>query len=156
MRSVIHLANDDGIGAVVDQQFDIGRRILARGLVPIIEPEVDIHSPQKGEAEVMLKAHILAQLDRLGEDQVVMLKLSLPEEADFYKDCIEHQNVLRVVALSGGYSREEADKRLAGQHGMIASFSRALSEGLSAAQSDEEFNAMLDASIQAIFDASRT
>ncbi len=156
MRSVIHSANDDGIAAVVDQQFDVARRILARGLVPIIEPEVDINSPQKAEAEVMLKAHILAQLDRLGEDQGVMLKLSLPEETDFYKDCIEHRNVVRVVALSGGYSREEADKRLTAQHGMIASFSRALSEGLSAAQTDEDFNAMLDASIQSIFDASRT
>ncbi len=154
MRSVIKTANADGVNAVVDQQFDIGRQIVAAGLVPIIEPEVDINSPQKAETERLLKAAILEQLDRLEDGQLVMLKLTLPEEDNFYRDCIDHANVLKVVALSGGYSREEANQRLARQNGMVASFSRALTEGLSAQQSDDEFNRMLDRSIQSIFDAS--
>ncbi|WP_020683150.1 fructose bisphosphate aldolase [Marinobacterium rhizophilum] len=156
MRSVIKLAHEAGIRALLDQQFDIAKRILATGLVPIIEPEVDIHSPEKAHAETMLKDGILAHLNALAPDQKVMLKLTLPEQADLYKDCIEHPNVVRVVALSGGYSREQANERLAQNHGMIASFSRALSEGLSAQQSDDAFNTMLDASIQGIFEASKT
>ena len=155
MRSVIKQANEAGVNAVVDQQFEIGRQILAKGLVPIIEPEVDIHSPNKAEAETMLKAAIKAQLDRLGDD-AVMLKLTLPEQDNFYSDLISHPNVLKVVALSGGYSRDESCQRLARQNAMVASFSRALTEGLSAQQSDDEFNSALDASIGAIFDASRT
>ena len=141
MRSVIKLADDAGVKSVVDQQFDIGRQILAAGLVPIIEPEIDIHSPQKAEAEALLKAAILEQLGQLASDQYVMLKLTLPEIDDFYADLVTHPNVLRVVALSGGYSREEANARLARNHGVIASFSRALTEGLSAQQSDEDFDA---------------
>ncbi len=156
MCSVVKTANADGVSAVVDQQFDIGRQIVAAGLVPIIEPEVDINSPQKAETESLLKAAILEQLDRLEDGQLVMLKLTLPEEDNFYRDCIDHANVLKVVALSGGYSREEANQRLARQNGMVASFSRALTEGLSAQQSDDEFNRMLDRSIQSIFDASST
>ena len=156
MRSVVKLANEGGIDAIVDQQFKVGHQILAGGLVPIIEPEVDIHSPEKAQAEVLLKAKIIQRLDELSPDQKVMLKLTLPDEDDFYKECIEHPNTLRVVALSGGYKRDEANKRLAQNHGMIASFSRALSEGLSAQQSDEEFDKLLDTSIQSIFDASRT
>jgi fructose-bisphosphate aldolase class I len=156
MRSVIKTASSSGVKAVVDQQFEIGLRIVAKGLVPIIEPEVDIHSPSKAEAETLLKENILAHLNQLGADQKVMLKLTLPETDDFYKECIDHPSVLRVVALSGGYSREEANARLSRNHGMVASFSRALSEGLSAQQTDDEFNAMLDGSIQSIFDASRT
>ncbi|PLX56633.1 MAG: fructose bisphosphate aldolase [Chromatiales bacterium] len=156
MRSVIKLADDAGIAAVVDQQFEIGRQILGKGLVPIIEPEVDINSAEKAQAEIILKARLIEHLDALEPGQQVMLKLTLPEQDDFYKECIEHSNIVRVVALSGGYSREEANDRLARNHGMVASFSRALSEGLSAQQSDEEFNQMLDASIQSIFDASRT
>jgi fructose-bisphosphate aldolase class I len=156
MRSVIKAANATGVKAVVDQQFEIGRRIVAKGLVPIIEPEVDIHSTTKSEAEVMLRDAMMAHLDGLGSDEKVMLKLTLPEEANFYKPCIDHRNVVRVVALSGGYSREEANRRLSENHGMIASFSRALSEGLSAQQSADEFNGTLDSSIQSIFEASRT
>ncbi len=156
MRSVIKQANAGGIEAVVAQQFEIGRRIVAAGLVPIIEPEVDIHCPDKAEAEKLLKAAILAELDKLGADQLVMLKLTLPEVDNFYADCVKHPNVLKVVALSGGYSREEANARLAKQNGVVASFSRALTEGLSAQQTDAEFNAMLDAAIGAIFDASKT
>jgi len=156
MRSVIKLASPTGVKAVVDQQFEIGRRIVAAGLVPIIEPEVDIHSPQKAEAETLLKANLLEHLNALGADEKVMLKLTLPEEDNFYKECIEHPNCLRVVALSGGYSREEANARLARNNGMTASFSRALSEGLNAQQTDDEFNAMIDSSIQSIFDASKT
>jgi fructose-bisphosphate aldolase class I len=156
MRSVIKLADEAGIAAVVDQQFEIGRQILGKGLVPIIEPEVDINSAEKAQAEKILKARLIEHLDALEPGQQVMLKLTLPEQDDFYKECIEHSNIVRVVALSGGYSREEANDRLARNHGMVASFSRALSEGLSAQQSDEEFNQMLDASIQSIFDASRT
>jgi fructose-bisphosphate aldolase class I len=156
MRSVIKEANAAGIKAVVDQQFEIGRRIVAAGLVPIIEPEVDIKCPHKAEAENLLKAALLAELDKLPEGQLVMLKLTLPEQDNLYADCIAHPRVLKVVALSGGYSREEANSRLARQHGMVASFSRALTEGLSAKQSDTEFNAMLDAAIESIYQASIT
>ena len=154
MRSVIKLADVAGVQAVVDQQFAVGRQILAAGLVPIIEPEVDIHSPQKAEAEGLLKAALLAQLDQLSEGQLVMLKLTLPEADGFYDDVVTHSRVLKVVALSGGYSREEANDRLARNKGVVASFSRALTEGLSAQQTDEEFDAMLDASIKSIYEAS--
>lgn len=156
MRSVIKSANADGVNAVVAQQFDVGRQIIAAGLVPIIEPEVDINSPQKAACEELLKVALMANLDQLEEGQLVMLKLTLPEQNDFYASCIAHPNVLKVVALSGGYSRDEANQRLAAQHGMVASFSRALSEGLSAEQSDAEFNEVLDASIESIFQASIT
>ena len=156
MRSVIKQANPTGIAAVIKQQFAIGQQIVAAGLVPIIEPEVDIHCPDKAKAEALLKAALLAELDQLAADQYVMLKLTLPEEDNLYAACIDHANVVRVVALSGGYSREEANERLARQHRMVASFSRALAEGLTAQQSDEEFDAMMDASIQSIFDASNT
>jgi len=155
MRSVIKRASEKGIKAVVDQQFEIGKQICAAGLVPIIEPEVDINAPDKAEAEAMLSREILAQLDALG-DQNVMLKLTLPEETNLYAKHIAHDRVVRVVALSGGYSREEANRRLTANNGMIASFSRALTEGLSAQQSDDAFNATLDDSIQSIVDASRT
>jgi fructose-bisphosphate aldolase class I len=156
MRSVIKLADEKGVAAVVDQQFEVGRQILAKGLVPIIEPEVDITSPQKAEAEALLKAAILAQLEQLADDQQIMLKLTLPEHDDFYADLVAHPKVLKVVALSGGYSREEANGRLARNHGVVASFSRALTEGLSAQQSDAEFDAALDGSIGSIYDASIT
>jgi fructose-bisphosphate aldolase class I len=156
MRSVIKTANADGVNAVVAQQFETGSQIVAAGLVPIIEPEVDINSPQKSATEDLLKAALLAHLDRLEAGQLVMLKLTLPEQDNFYQECIQHANVLKVVALSGGYSREEANQRLARQNGMVASFSRALSEGLSAQQNDDEFNQMLDASIESIFQASIT
>ena len=154
MRSVIKLANPAGVDAVVDQQFEIGNQILAAGLVPIIEPEVDIHSPEKAEAEALLKASILRALETVPEGQQIMLKLTLPEEDGFYADLIEHPKVLKVVALSGGYSRDEANARLARNPNMVASFSRALTEGLSAQQSDDEFDAMLDDSIGSIFEAS--
>jgi len=156
MRSVIKTADAAGVKAVVDQQFEIGKRILAAGLVPIIEPEVDIHSPTKAEAEGLLKAAILEHLNGLAPDQKVMLKLTLPEQDDFYADCIAHPNVLKVVALSGGYTRDDANGRLARNHGMIASFSRALSEGLKAQQSQEEFDKMMGDSIQSIYEASIT
>ena len=156
MRSVVKLADEAGIQAVVDQQFEVGRQILDAGLVPIIEPEVDIKSPSKAEAESLLKKGILEQLGQLDEGRQIMLKLTLPEEDGFYADLVSHPKVLRVVALSGGYSREEANARLARNPGVIASFSRALTEGLSAQQSDEEFDAALDAAIQGIFEASRT
>jgi fructose-bisphosphate aldolase class I len=156
MRSVIKQANAAGVAAVAKQQFEVGKQIIAAGLVPIIEPEVDIHCPQKAEAEVMLKACLLAELNALQPEQIVMLKLTLPEQDNFYSECIAHPNVLKVVALSGGYSREEANARLARNNGMVASFSRALAEGLSAQQSDAEFDAMLDASIESIFQASST
>jgi len=156
MRSVIKQASASGIKAIVDQQFEIGRQIVAAGLVPIIEPEVDIHCPDKAAAEDLLKAEIMKQLDALPEGEMVMLKLTLPEKTNLYADCIEHPRVLKVVALSGGYSRDEANERLAHQNGMVASFSRALTEGLSAQQSDDEFNAMLDASIESIYQASKT
>jgi fructose-bisphosphate aldolase class I len=156
MRSVIKLADPAGVQAVVDQQFDVGRQILGAGLVPIIEPEVDIHSPEKAEAEGLLRDAITAQLDGLEGDQQVMLKLTLPDEDDFYRALVEHPRILRVVALSGGYSRDDANARLARNHGVVASFSRALTEGLSAQQSDDEFDAALDASIKAIYEASLT
>ena len=156
MRSVIKTDNGDGVNAVVSQQFEIGRQIIDAGLVPIIEPEVDINSPQKAAIEELLKTSLLKHLDQLGEGQQVMLKLTLPETDNFYATCIQHPNVLKVVALSGGYSRQEANQRLGKQNGMVASFSRALSEGLSAQQSDDEFNSVLDASIESIFQASST
>jgi fructose-bisphosphate aldolase class I len=156
MRSVIKQANPAGVAAVVKQQFDVGKQIIAAGLVPIIEPEVDIHCPKKAEAEALLKARMLDELNALKPDQIVMLKLTLPEQDNFYRECIEHPNVLKVVALSGGYTRAEANARLARNHGMVASFSRALAEGLKAQQSDAEFNAMLDASIESIYQASST
>ena len=137
MRSVVKLANHQGIKDVVAQQFEVGKQILAAGLVPIIEPEVDIHSPQKAEAEALLKLEILTQLNLLNEGQEVMLKLTLPTEANFYKELVDHPRVLKVVALSGGYSREEANAKLAENQGMIASFSRALTEGVSAKQSQQ-------------------
>ena len=155
MRSVVKLANADGIKAVVDQQFEVGRQILAKGLVPILEPEVDINSPEKAQAEDLLKAQLLDGLNGLG-DLKVMFKLTLPDQDGFYKECIEHPNIVRVVALSGGYSRQDANAKLARNHGMVASFSRALTEGLTAQQSEAEFDKMLDGSIQSIFDASRT
>jgi fructose-bisphosphate aldolase class I len=156
MRSVIKLADKAGVGAVVDQQFDLGRQILAAGLVPIIEPEIDIHSPQKAAAEDLLMVAIRAGLEGLDTDQRIMLKLTLPERDDFYADLIRHPKVLRVVALSGGYTRDEADALLARNHGLIASFSRALTEGLTAQQSEAEFDAALDASIAGIYQASLT
>jgi len=156
MRSVIKLADPAGVKAIVDQQFEVGRQILGHGLVPIIEPEVDIHSPAKAEAEALLKAAILEQLDALPDGQAIMLKLTLPEADGFYTELVEHPKVLRVVALSGGYSREESNDRLSRNHGVIASFSRALTEGLSAQQSQAEFDAALDASIGSIFAASNT
>jgi fructose-bisphosphate aldolase class I len=156
MRSVIKLADDAGVKAIVDQQFEVGRQIVGRGLVPIIEPEVDIKSPSKAEAEALLKNGIIEQLGGLSADQSVMLKLTLPEVDDFYAELVAHPNVLRVVALSGGYSRDEANARLARNHGVVASFSRALTEGLTAQQTDDEFDAALDASIGSIFDASKS
>jgi len=155
MRSVVKLADERGITTIVEQQFEVGERILGAGLVPILEPEVDITSPQKADAEKLLKEAILEHLGRLG-DAHVMLKLTLPEEDDFYADLVSHPNVVKVVALSGGYSREDANARLARNHGVVASFSRALSEGLSASQSDEEFDAALSATVQSIYDASVT
>ncbi len=156
MRSFIAPPIQSGIDAVVAQQFDVGRQILAHGLVPIIEPEVDINSPTKGEAEQLLRDSISEQLGGLDADQHVMLKLSLPDVDDFYQPLIEHPNVVRVVALSGGYARDDANARLARNHGMIASFSRALTEGLTAQMSDAEFDAALDTAIDGIFAASRT
>ncbi len=156
MRSVIKQANEAGIKKIVAQQFEVGKQIVAAGLVPIIEPEVDIHCPEKAKAEDILKAALMAELNALGPNELVMLKLTLPEVDNLYADCVAHPNVVRVVALSGGYSREEANDRLSRQNGMVASFSRALSEGLNANQTDEEFDAMIDASIQSIFDASNT
>ena len=156
MRSVINMANADGVKAVVDQQFEIGQQIIAAGLVPIIEPEISINSPEKAAAEELLRAAIAEHADQLAPDQKIMLKLTLPEVDNFYADLIAHDNVVRVVALSGGYSRDEANARLARNNDMIASFSRALTEGLSVGQSDEEFDATLEATIQSIFDASIT
>jgi len=156
MRSVIKVANAKGISEVVAQQFAVGRQILAGGLVPIIEPEVDINSPSKKEAEVLLKAALLKELDAQPADQPVMLKLTLPEDDNFYLDLVKHPSVLRVVALSGGYSRDDANTKLSKNNGVIASFSRALTEGLSAQQSDTEFNAALDSAIASIYAASNT
>lgn len=156
MRSVIKQADPGGIDAIVAQQFEVAGRILAAGLHPIIEPEVDIHCPAKAEAEALLLAALLRQLDAVDGEGRVMLKLTPPEQDDLYAPCVAHPAVLRVVALSGGYSREEANARLARQHGVVASFSRALTEGLSVQQSDTEFDATLDASIEDIFRASLT
>ena len=156
MRSVIKLANEAGVTAIVDQQFDVGRSIIGAGLVPIIEPEVDINSPQKAGAEALLKSAMMTQLDGLDADQNVMLKLTLPDEAGFYTEVAAHPRVVRVVALSGGYTRHDANAKLSANHGVIASFSRALTEGLSAQQTDDEFNAMLDTSIESIYQASIT
>ena len=156
MRSVVKLANEAGVEAIVAQQFAVGQQILGAGLVPIIEPEVDIHSPEKAAAEALLKASILRHLDALGGDDRVMLKLSLPTEDGFYADLIDHPKVIRVVALSGGYPRDEANAILARNPGMIASFSRALTEGLTAQQTDAEFDADLDTAIGSIFEASKT
>jgi fructose-bisphosphate aldolase class I len=156
MRSVIKQANAAGVEAVVKQQFEIGKQIIAAGLVPIIEPEVDIHCPDKAKAEELLKAGILEELERLNSDQIVMLKVTLPDEDNFYVDCIDHPNVLKVVALSGGYPRDEANAKLARNNGMVASFSRALLAEISAQQSDDEFNAVLDETIESIYQASKT
>ena len=156
MRSVIKLANRKGIQQIVDQQFEIGKKILAAGLVPIIEPEVDINSHEKEQAEGILKLEILDQLNKLKENQNVMLKLTLPSQDNFYSDLVAHPRVIRVVALSGGYARDEANKMLAKNNGVIASFSRALTEGLSAQQSDKEFDDALDKAVQGIFEASNT
>ena len=154
MRSVINEANPAGIQAVVNQQFEVAGQIIAAGLMPIVEPEVDIHCPEKAKAEALLKEIILDRLKKLPTDQMVMLKLTLPEQDDFYLDFVRHPKVLKVVALSGGYSREEGNRRLRRNHGVVASFSRALVEGLSAQQTAPEYNALLDAAIQSIFDAS--
>jgi len=154
MRSVIKQANEDGIKRLVDQQFSIGRQIVAKGLVPILEPEVDIHCPEKQKAEDILRTQLLKSLDGLSADELVMLKLTLPETGDHYKECIEHKNILKVVALSGGYDRQEANRRLAQNSGMVASFSRALLEGLQAQMSDQEFENKLDDSIESIYSAS--
>jgi fructose-bisphosphate aldolase class I len=156
MRSFIKQANAAGIKAIVNQQFELAEQIVAAGLVPIIEPEIDIHCPEKVSAESLLKAAIIEKLNQLPASQWVMLKLTLPEQDNFYADCIGHPNLLRVVALSGGYTQDEANDRLRRNHGVIASFSRALVEGLSAQQTDAEFNARLDESIQRIYEASNT
>ncbi len=156
MRSVIKMANAEGVKAVVDQQFEVGHQIIEAGLVPIIEPEVDINSPEKAAAEEMLRSAIMGHADQLGADQHIMLKLTLPEEDNFYADLVKHPQIVRVVALSGGYSRNEANARLSRNNGVIASFSRALTEGLNANQSDADFDSTLNDTIQSIFDASRT
>ena len=156
MRSFVKQANAAGIRDIVTQQFEAARQIIAAGLVPIVEPEVDIHCPDKGEAETLLKAAIVEELHALPAGQLVMLKLTLPEKDDLYAEFVKHPKVVRVVALSGGYTREEGNERLRRNHGVVASFSRALVEGLSAQQSDAEFNAMLDAAIRSIFEASNT
>ena len=156
MRSVIKTANSEGINAVVDQQFSIAKQILSAGLMPIIEPEVDIHSPEKLESEILMREAIQRNLDGLTQDQSVMLKLTLPEQDNFYADLVSHDKILRVVALSGGYSREEANARMARNAGVIASFSRALTEGLSGNQDQSDFDLLLGTSIQSIFDASNT
>ena len=156
MRSVIKSADEDGINAVVDQQFEIGSEILQAGLMPIIEPEVDIHSPEKSACEGLMRDAILRNLELLSEGETVMLKLTLPEQDNFYSGLVESEKILRVVALSGGYSREEANARMSRNSGVVASFSRALTEGLSAQQSQSEFDSLLNSSIQSIFDASNT
>ena len=156
MRSVIKSADEGGINAVVDQQFEIGSQILQAGLMPIIEPEVDIHSPEKSSCEGLMRDAISRNLELLAEGDAVMLKLTLPEEDNFYHDLVESEKILRVVALSGGYSREEANARMSRNSGVVASFSRALTEGLSAQQSQSDFDTLLDSSIQSIFDASNT
>jgi fructose-bisphosphate aldolase class I len=154
MRSVINQANPSGVKAVIRQQFEVAAQILAAGLMPIIEPEIDIHCPEKSAAEALLKAAINENLSTLPKDQLVMLKLTLPEQDDFYLELVKHPKVLKVVALSGGYSREEGNRRLLQNRGVVASFSRALVEGLSAQQSDAEFDALLDSAIQSIYEAS--
>ena len=156
MRSVIKKADPAGIKNVVRQQFELAGQILSAGLIPIVEPEVDIKCPEKSKAEALLKAAILEKLNALPASQQIMLKLTLPEQADFYLELVRHPKVVRVVALSGGYTRDEANNRLRQNHGIVASFSRALLQGLTAQQTDAEFNAVLDASIQSIFDASIT
>ncbi len=156
MRSVVKQANPAGIAAIVRQQFEVGKQILAHGLIPILEPEIDIKCPDKASAEKLLRKEILADLERLGADERIMLKLTLPEEPDFYRPLVEHPKVLKVVALSGGYSRDEANARLTKNRGVVASFSRALVEGLTAQQSDAEFNGDLDGSIASIYAASMT
>jgi len=156
MRSFIKQASGAGIKAIVSQQFEVARQIIDAGLVPIIEPEVDIHCPEKAKAEELLKAAIQTELNGLPQDQLVMLKLTLPEKDDVYAELVSHPNVVRVVALSGGYTREEGNRRLRRNHGIVASFSRALVEGLSVQQSDAQYNALLDAAIQGIFEASNT
>jgi fructose-bisphosphate aldolase class I len=156
MRSFIKRADEAGTKNIVIQQFEIAQQIISANLVPIIEPEIDIHCPEKGKAEQLLKAAILEKVNQLPDGQFIMLKLTLPEQDDFYAEFVKHPRVLRVVALSGGYSREEANNRLRRNHGVVASFSRALVEGLTAQRSDAEFNAMLDKSIQCIFDASNS
>ena len=154
MRSVINQANQAGITEIVNQQFEVAAQILAAGLVPIVEPEVDIHCPEKPKAEALLKGVILDKLNQLPPRQLVFLKLTLPEQDDLYADCVTHPKVVRVLALSGGYSRGEGNARLRRNHGVVASFSRALVEGLAAQQSDAEFNALLDGAVQSIFEAS--
>ncbi len=154
MRSVVKLADEAGIGTVADQQFEIGLQILASGLVPILEPEIDIESPQKAEAEGLLRQALLSRLDQVPEDQSVMFKLTLPEEENFYRDLVKHPRVLKVVALSGGYTRDEANARLVRNRGVVASFSRALTEGLTVDQPDDEFDTALDASAETIYQAS--
>ncbi|HLR69734.1 MAG TPA: fructose bisphosphate aldolase [Virgibacillus sp.] len=154
MRSVIKEANEEGIQAVVDQQFEIGKQILAAGLVPIIEPEVDIHSPEKEKCEDLLKAEILKHLNHLGENEDVMLKLTIPTKTNLYKELIDHPKVVRVVALSGGYSTDEANAKLKENNGLIASFSRALSQDLNVNQTDEEFNTALQKAVKSIYEAS--
>ena len=154
MRSVIKEANANGVDAILEQQFTVGRQIVAGGLVPILEPEIDIHSTTKAEAEALLREGALKRLEQLGSDEIVMLKLTLPEEDGFYQDLVNHPNVLAVVALSGGYSREEANDRLRRNPGVIASFSRALTESLTAQQSAEEFDAALGEAVESIYRAS--
>jgi fructose-bisphosphate aldolase class I len=156
MRSVIKLANQQGINDIVAQQFDVAKQILAKGLTPIIEPEIDINSPEKSAAEALLKVALLRELDKLSNEQKVMLKLTLPDVNNFYSECINHKNIIKVVALSGGYSREDANEKVAINKSMIASFSRALTEGLSSKQSDEEFSATLNTAIESIYNASKT
>jgi fructose-bisphosphate aldolase class I len=156
MRSVIKLANEQGINDVVAQQFTIAKQILAKGLTPIIEPEIDINSPEKSAAETLLKSALLRELDVLSSEQRVMLKLTLPDSDNFYSDCINHKNVIKVLALSGGYNRDQANKKVYSNHGIVASFSRALTEGLSAKQSNNEFTIALDNAITSIFSASKS
>ena len=156
MRSVVKQANATGVAAIVAQQFEVGRQILAKGLMPILEPEVDIHCPDKAEAEKLLKAGILEHLESLADGRQIMLKLTIPDVDNFYADLIAHPRVLKVVALSGGYTRDQANEKLERNHGMVASFSRALLEGLTAQQSDAEFDALLDESVGSIYRASCT
>ncbi|WP_160060286.1 fructose bisphosphate aldolase [Psychromonas sp. L1A2] len=156
MRSVIKLANSIGIQKLVEQQFKVAKQICGAGLVPIIEPEIDIHSPEKAAAEALLKTELLKQLDLLNGDELVMLKISLPESANFYQECIDHPNVVKVVALSGGYPIEEANRRLTDNNGVIASFSRVLTNNLFSGQADDDFNAALSATIEPIYIASKT